>query len=406
MKIVVLGTSNSVVGNKGYLQSLRLDHEVIQLSSGRVPFYYHIKEILDKREIFESADLVILDHYVNDVNFYAEKNLKDYQKHLEQFYLLLSSLNTRVLNVLFPIWKLAEGVGLEILKNTIELSGKYKIQYLNLNDVEFRYYHFLNDVHLNHNSSYALGLILKKYIDELCLTDKPVGGHVESYPFYTVSPEDFSSGNQIGHFSNSLLSQKYVDIQSPIQVDAENTSRLISIGYLRPKDQRMSSGVLINGVAYGMGEFGYFHECVDHDCYGDVKIEPVFGECSPIKNLMGRGISKGEFGYCYITDLLFYDESQSLKIESAKREIYEISFDASLLLFHVERLSPQIDDLPFVDLKMVKYFRDAAISIENENLSAAYLMMCIARRGNPSGITITSKIKSYRRKLDLPIEEL
>lgn len=38
MKIVVLGTSNPVMGNKGFLQLLSISHEVIQLSSGRVPF--------------------------------------------------------------------------------------------------------------------------------------------------------------------------------------------------------------------------------------------------------------------------------------------------------------------------------------------------------------------------------
>lgn len=406
MKIVVLGTSNSVVGNKGYLQSLRLEHEVIQLSSGRVPFYYHIKEILTKRDLLESADLIILDHYVNDVNFYIEKNLKDYRKHLEQFYFLLSTLNTHILNVLFPIWRIAEGFGSEILQKTIEFSERYRIQYLNLNDVQFKYYHFLNDVHLNHNTSYALGLVLKKYIEELCSTNKPASGAVNSCPFVVLTPVDFNSGNAVETFSNSLLSLEYVDVRRTLTIKMSDSTRLISLGYLRPKTQRESSGLVINGVAYGMGEFGYFHECIDHECYGDIEIEPLIGKTAVVQNLMGRGKSKGEFGYCYLSDFVFYDEDQELEAQPATRDMFEIAFDTELLLFHVERLSPLIDDLPVVNFKMVKYFRDEALKIENENIQAAYLMMSLARRGNPSGTTISNRIRSYRRKLDLPVENL
>ena len=104
MKIVVLGTSNSVMGNKGFLQSLSISHEVIQLSSGRVPFYYHVLTLMKHLDVVMEADVVLLDHYVNDVNYYSRMMGDDYHQNLDEFYMSLSSLNVRILNVLFPIF--------------------------------------------------------------------------------------------------------------------------------------------------------------------------------------------------------------------------------------------------------------------------------------------------------------
>lgn len=68
MKIVILGTSDSVMGQKGFVRALRQRHEVVNLSAGRVGVAFHLNRIIEHYEMIESADLLIIDHYINDVN--------------------------------------------------------------------------------------------------------------------------------------------------------------------------------------------------------------------------------------------------------------------------------------------------------------------------------------------------
>ncbi|MDN2664389.1 hypothetical protein OW492_13515 [Psychromonas sp. 14N.309.X.WAT.B.A12] len=103
MKIIIVGTSNSVMGNKGFIESLRIDNEVIQLSSGRTPFLCTLKTIMLNQKLIESSDILIIDHYINDINFYVLEKGPDYIKMVKDFYIYLSSLNVNVLNLMFPI---------------------------------------------------------------------------------------------------------------------------------------------------------------------------------------------------------------------------------------------------------------------------------------------------------------
>lgn len=85
------------------MAALKEQHEVINLSVGRTPVLMHIKTILDKKEEIEQGDILIIDHYINDMMSYAADYGSDYQVYVEDLYKILSSLNINTINLLFPI---------------------------------------------------------------------------------------------------------------------------------------------------------------------------------------------------------------------------------------------------------------------------------------------------------------
>lgn len=104
MRIFIVGTSNSVIGNKGYVKYLREKHDVVNMSIGRVPFHYHMKVINECKKEIEDSDPLVIDHYVNDINLYLESvESFDYLKECSIFYEYLSFLNVRIINQPFAI---------------------------------------------------------------------------------------------------------------------------------------------------------------------------------------------------------------------------------------------------------------------------------------------------------------
>ena len=183
MKIVILGTSNSVMGGNGFIKALMLDHEVIQLSSGRVPFFYHIKTIQNNKALIESSDLLLIDHYINDVNFYSEAIGEVYNELCKDFYTFLSSINTRIINVLFPIRDLKERDTLIYYKQIKHLSILHSVSVLDLNEAPFSKHHFSDNIHITHDTSYAFGIVLGKELLHSDLGKKPGEGYCENMPF-------------------------------------------------------------------------------------------------------------------------------------------------------------------------------------------------------------------------------
>lgn len=104
MKIVILGTSNSIMGEKGYIKALRQRHEVINLSAGRVGLAFHFNRLLEHYQMIEVADLLIVDHYINDIKNFGARLGAQYIADIGTFYDMLRCLNTHVVNLLFPFW--------------------------------------------------------------------------------------------------------------------------------------------------------------------------------------------------------------------------------------------------------------------------------------------------------------
>jgi len=335
MKIAVVGTSNSIVGEKGFLKYLRqCGHEVLQLSTGRSPIVSSIKTILQNLEEIEKCDFLLIDHYVNDLNFYKNKIGETYDYYCEKFYLLLSSLNTRVINILFPIIDLKKRKDFAHYLGVIELSSKNNITVVDLNKINFKPDHYIDPIHLSTNTSYIFGVLLEKELN-LCLQqiDKPTGGGIEQFPFEWIDFNNFSSKvNQVNSFKNSIMEFSYISLDSEIEVKISDNSRLISIGYFLPKGAVGESGVVINN-SYKSGfsslSKGYFNEMLDSPVTGTFTIAPLKGIHS-VPNLMGRPNAKKEvverkFNYCYLKDCVILNTEVQAKVIRSKRLCFEIN---------------------------------------------------------------------------------
>ena len=106
--VAIIGTSNSIMGERGYVKALRNSFAVDNLSIGRTPIHRHIALLSRQRARLAAADLIILEHYVNDIVFYAKAfhdmgRFDEYMAHAEKFYRGLAALSLPVVNVFSPV---------------------------------------------------------------------------------------------------------------------------------------------------------------------------------------------------------------------------------------------------------------------------------------------------------------
>ncbi|TXH68220.1 MAG: hypothetical protein E6Q83_14095 [Thiothrix sp.] len=254
MNIYVLGTSNSIMqGN--YTTALRQQHTVFNISVGRSPVLLHIKTLLDKKEEIEEGDLLIIDHYINDMMSYASDYGADYRVYVEDLYKLLSSLNINVINLLFPIKRYKKHKNHAYYHSIIELSKKYRITLLDLNNSAFVDSDFFNDTHLINEKSYEFGLWLSNELSQLEWR-KPREGAVTQSPYTLLKIQSLGINRPVRHFYNSLVNINFLRIRETIELDTTELGDLIGFGYFR-KDSSCD-GLLINEVPIVTSYNGYF----------------------------------------------------------------------------------------------------------------------------------------------------
>lgn len=396
MKIVVVGTSNSVVGASGFIETLRHDHEVVNISSGRAPFYKHVKTLTNNRALIEAADLLIIDHYVNDISFYY-KNLGDrYVAQCEDFYALLSTINTRILNILFPIKGIMRYEDSVFYYGFIkDISRKYGIPLLDLNSFRFKPYQYMDRLHLKHDVSYLFGMLLSKELMTTDLGEKPSGGRLDGTPFRLVNVGDVVGAERLTHFENSLLSVDYLDLRDDLHVSAPAGSRLISLGYLNPKTAGSISACRVNGRLVGLSGNGYFHESLEFDVFGDVHLSPLLGEEAECVNLMGRGTARGRFDHCYLTELMFYDEGVETQYSSARRPPLDIR--VSQLGEAADRLVKE--EVYGMQQETFGFLRMAALSKEANDPQTSSDLLRLLLLINPNKPLLKTKLEEVRERL-------
>lgn len=382
MKIFVLGTSNSVIGEKGYIKSLRLEHDVVNLSSGRVSCLSHISKIIKHRKEIEESDLLIVDHYINDVQVYKEALGEDYFLMVKTFYKILSSLNVNVLNVLFPFRSGKDDAYIKVIEN---LSLQSRLLFLNLNLYNFKYWHFNDQIHLNKEVSYILGIELSKYLTLNKLGGKPSGGEIleSSFSLYTP-PKSLYPEHE---FKNSLVDVSYSVIDKQLVINSSETTRLVSIGYLNITRE---TAITINESNYILNGIGYFHEAILDVHTGDIKI--TYSSCTKDKvTLLGKkDFKENNHNYPNVTELLFFNYNKKMKFTQSNRKAQYISLPN--LIEHCDSL---VIDKIKLSTKTVDFIRDASINVQNDNLQVAYELMRIAGEARASGPVIKKYISKF-----------
>ena len=207
-KIYVIGISNSVIGIKGYIAALRKEHDVVNRSCGRNPFLFHIAHILQNREVIEKCDLLIIDHYGNDANYYGGIPSFNYDERLEDLYFLLSTLNVDVINILFPRIKVNYK---EIKGKVISKSCKYGISYIDLDEAGISRRHYIDSFHINRSASYIFGMHLSRFVSSISHAP-PSGGRLDSFPARLVLARDLFAPSEIKAFSNSMCNIEFAPL--------------------------------------------------------------------------------------------------------------------------------------------------------------------------------------------------
>ncbi len=400
MKIIVVGTSNSVIGGKGYIEALRLEHEVVQLSSGRTPFYSCMKTILNHKSEIENSDLLIIDHYINDVYFYGAPLGDSYRKHLDLFYSYLSSLNVNILNLMFPIQDFEQIKAIDIYHQTKSLCDKYAISVLDLNEFDVPKEFYRDLIHLTHDVSYALGLSLNKGFSKFDFESVDFGS-VSNFPFYSLNASDLPKNrNESGNFKNSLISVDYLKLEHELTVHVPEEHELIALGLLTDKTVDGCSGFILNNEGMGVSGGGYFLETVEKNVCGNFTISPLFGE-NEVRNMMGRGVSKGLFSYCYIVDFFLLDTGKKMECISAKRKQYRIDIsEFSILAKKFLSMGNKNSDFPKLAPKSINKLRDFALSLGAEDLQVSRDLMLLAHLARPTGSVIKKKLAEYEKALN------
>lgn len=393
MKIIVVGTSNSVIGNKGFIQSLRLQHEVIQLSCGRVPFFYHLKTLIKNRELVENCDLLILDHYINDVNVYRGILSDEYQHLCEEFYRFLSTLNVNIVNVFFPVIGLRDYKFNSFYDTVLELCRLNSISVIDLNELNFSKGHFKDKIHLSHRTSYFFGIILGGVLashEYRLKKNRPSGGQCKNNPFSIVNiPEVVGNSTE---FKNDLIHIEYADIEKDFCIKCDIKQKLLGIGYFRLKGAEGSSACIINDKhKIAFSGYGYFFEALDFDVHGDVVISPFFSETGCLDTLMTRGKVDGPFKYLYLVDLLFYN-GERLKYIAADRMVFDL--DVSNLI-ELSNVFDRFYAFPSLSAKSIDLIRDVAVRMEVEDTGIARELMLLASIARPNGPFIKKKLEEY-----------
>lgn len=327
MKIIIIGTSNSVMGVRGYIKALQIENEVKYFSLGRCNFYHHINVVLQNRELIESSDLLIIDHYVNDVQSYYLRLEHDYEKLLSDFYSLLSTLNVHLLNVLFPIQNLSKFYGFaayDIVKN---LSRKHKISILDLNEYNIDDSCFQDRIHLSHDYSFSFGVILNKALSFFSVDEKPVGGLMIESPYSSKQISSLINEPAI-KFKNNIVEKDYISIKSNIFIASKPSRQLVSLGYVMPNNYEGEMGIEINDKKFCFLGYGVFHEMLGFNVTGDITIKPLLGEYNNIPVLLDKKPAvSGFFSKCYLNDLLFYDKNKLLEGRAASRNFVNLVLD-------------------------------------------------------------------------------
>jgi len=284
---------------------------------------------MNNKELIEQSDLLIIDHYVNDIDFYADELGSKYRDECEIFYKLLASINTHVLNVLFPILDLRTRNSFGYYEHVKLLSDKYQIPLLDLNEYAFQPNHFRDPVHIKRRPSYALGLALSDVIDNQ-FKCAPYGGRVKYNPFEVIDSEfiaTLNSANEKGNFRNKLIDIDYVDIKHEVSVELQGRE-VKSIGYVHPKKAKNNSGIILNNKCLSLVAGGYFHESFDDGVCNDsvLSIKPLLGVFQHIPSLMKREVISGNFDYLHITELLIKSD-RNIEYKAATKVLHKFEID-------------------------------------------------------------------------------
>lgn len=379
MKLVTIGTSNTVIGRNGYLKALKLDHEVVDFSVGRVPFYMHISAILRNINEINESDFLIIDHLSNP----GFISLPDYNRHLVDFYDILASINTNVVVLCFP-HQSKEKSFIKHRELASCLAKERDISFIDFKSSYVNDYWFQDPQHIKLHPSYLFGEWLSQELIN-STNEKPMGGRFSGYHFVSLK-------HNKNHFENSILSRNYTDIDHSFEIDASGV--LLSLEYLTQGDSKHEFN--INGIDLHISDMskGVYHDgfMKKIDVKNKIKITNEIKNTTKPVQLTRKEHS--EITPLSLIGFLLYDDFS-----------FKYSTGRFLINFNVEKLKLKINnnfnyiDVDRISDEKINLLRDSAVALEKLDLNKAHALMREAYKARPTGPFIKKKLAEYEKLL-------
>ncbi|WP_298636791.1 hypothetical protein [uncultured Umboniibacter sp.] len=207
MRILIIGTSHSVVGQfGGYIDALKKHHFIETMNLGGACHYWHISCLLKVMDRIATFDLVLIDHLYNP----AYNKCKDYSdKELADFYLLISAIPTNVAILQWPHPRKNADQDLNIYQQRSRgYQTKYDISVINFAAFSLRPNQF-EGVHLAKAASYILGEWLSQVLVAMNLRQVQGGSYSSGYQIH------LPLGN-LSRQSSSLIEVDYFELSPGI----------------------------------------------------------------------------------------------------------------------------------------------------------------------------------------------
>lgn len=412
LKVVVVGTSNSAT-KFGYVSALKVSCDVQAVVSGRKPVFGVIQSILANINLIRECDVLVLDHYVNDMAIYAKKIPPEiYRPHIQNLYSLLSLLGTPVVNLLLPIRGVEEeDAHLRFIR---ESSLQHGFMLLDLNRAGFFSHHFKDDLHLRHHVAYLVGMRLSEALRFTHRSDvidarRPFTPP-DNMPYVLFDAEDIATANerQTSEYSNSLLSINYLiaeqsGIKIPISSKCNLPVEIVSIGMLnKDADGDCSAAKIDVGGSsrfIAIDEIGYFHEYLDPaiTVFSDPvifsgTIEDEYRFLFDRRPPLPAGTSKPQFNICEV--MAFTGGRLPNRWDMPKG--HEINLPtvlddvlACLDSINLHELNPNHSNL------VINTLRDIALGMDDTQATSRLRIMQCASKMRPSGGLLKQKIQEY-----------
>lgn len=251
LNIVVIGASNSILGNTGYIRVLRAQHQVTNLSGGDVPIYFMLTQVLENADLIRKADIVILDHTISDRAYYHHTLKDSYLSGLTEFYRLLMTLNPNVVCLIFPS-RLERAGNDAYLSALTEICTDLGATMLNLQPELTDPRFFEDELHIHIEISMLLGLFLTQLFSK-CSAPLPRPKDLR-HPFTVVPAHALPQApGDIGQFTTSLAQVAYLPLTKPVEITLETLQTLLFVQYVVPPGQDKFTACAINGQAHFFG---------------------------------------------------------------------------------------------------------------------------------------------------------
>lgn len=335
MKLVVIGASNSIIGEKGYIGALRKTHEVVNLSAGDVPIFFTLSKILTKQEDIAQADYIILDHSISDRLSYFPKLREDYTCEIQDIYRILTSINPNVISVIFPL-KLISKPHEKYLQEMEAICRRQSVYFVNFQPIATDINFFEDVAHVHCEVSYLMGLCLGQFISGLRLRHRTKPAMAD-HGYVVREARSVSPNQKVLRFKSSLAEAEYVVINSNTTLKFEQQHQAVYIEYVVLRDDPRWMALEINGGANYYGGLNITGDLISGSAAKTFLLSSIKDERELQLNFSrGPAISTR---YCPMNLVRMILRKEDWKLEHTHLPAFERhDFDITTLAHNLERL--------------------------------------------------------------------